>query len=1037
MSRRFPSRRVVSPSRAGFSASAFERLDPRVLLSAATTRVGEEWIADQFVPAVRSQLASSKPLSQTSRGDARALGVNYLATRAAAAGLPASLFTTAIVTSSYADDPANGGMTHTYLRETFNGLPVLNALANVSVNALGQVIAAADNFVSLPKDKAAVAPARGIADTLATLAGDLGIALTRGVTVLSSAVAGDRSTQVSAPDLADAPFEASLAYVAAQDGTLDLVWHTTLDLPDHSHWYELGASTATGDVVFATDYVDSLDDGSSYNVYALPTISPIDGPRTVIANAADAVASPFGWLDTNGVAGADSTLSVGNNVSAQEDRDNNNVVGTRANGGAGLSFDFAFDQTTEPTVAVNQQAAITNLFYLNNTIHDITYRYGFTDAAGNFQTNNYGRGGAGNDAVQADAQDGSGTNNANFASPPDGTAGRMQMYLFTAPTPDRDGDFDATVVIHEYTHGISNRLTGGPANASALGALQSGGMGEGWGDWLALLLTSKPTDVATSRRPSGTYVLNQGNTTGAGIRRYPYTTDKAVDPLVSSTYNTSTEVHDAGEIWCSVLWDMTWGLINKLGKASSLGGNIRDGYTVGGTNGGDQLALRLVLDGMKLQPANPSFKDARDAILAADVNLTGGANQNEIWTAFAGRGFGYSFVDASSSATSVTAAFDTPPVDPLISSPATLNLATVFSSTTLNFSEAINPSSFSIVDDVRAFTGPGGVNLKPAITGFTFTDSKTLRIDFAVQNSIGSYTLAIGPNILAADDGHAVDQDHDGIVGEDPGDVFTQTINLQPFTAADLGGYKAGPASYDTSIDLTAGGAGVVTVVDNADDTSNAVALGTNTFRFYGVNYTGSTGLYASSNGLITLGASNTAYTNTDLTSSPTQPAIAVLWADLLTNVGTTDAVLARLDDTTGDSIPDRLVVEWNDVRFYDASANGVTFRAILQLNTGTNNGTIVLQYPDLDAGTAAFNNGNGTTIGIKAAGTQSATATFLPAADLVRSGERPLHRTRQGPSPRRRCRGAARRYRAVRQRHDSRSASDLYRVGGRLDHRR
>src|SRR5439155_8919861 len=213
-----------------------------------------------------------------------------------------------------------------------------------------------------------------------------------------------------------------------------------------------------------------------------------------------------------------------------------------------------------------QSAAITNLFYWNNILLDVHYKYGFTEAAGNFQVNNYGKGGAGNDSVQADAQDGSGTNNANFSTPPDGSSGRMQMYIFTSTTPNRDGDLDNQIVVHEFGHGVSNRLTGGPANANALDALQSGGMGEGWSDWWGLMFTQKTSDLKTGSYPVGTYVLGQAQN-GPGIRRKPYAFDMAVDTLTYDAYGTtgsgggvtrSTEVHDTGEIWCSTLWDLNW-----------------------------------------------------------------------------------------------------------------------------------------------------------------------------------------------------------------------------------------------------------------------------------------------------------------------------------------------------------------------------------------------------------------------------------------------------------------------------------------------
>src|SRR5262249_7142920 len=194
-----------------------------------------------------------------------------------------------------------------------------------------------------------------------------------------------------------------------------------------------------------------------------------------------------------------------------------------------------------------------------------------------FQVNNYGRGGAGNDAVQADAQDGSGTNNANFATPPDGSAPRMQMYLFTSTNPQRDGDLDNSVIFHEYGHGVSNRLTGGPANSNALDNVQSGGMGEGWSDFYALMFLQRPTDTQNAGYGIGTYVIGQPQTS-VGIRRFRYSfatpgVSGSQDPLTFDAYGTSgstsygvarsTEVHNTGELWTSTLWDMNWLLINK------------------------------------------------------------------------------------------------------------------------------------------------------------------------------------------------------------------------------------------------------------------------------------------------------------------------------------------------------------------------------------------------------------------------------------------------------------------------------------------
>ena len=164
----------------------------------------------------------------------------------------------------------------------------------------------------------------------------------------------------------------------------------------------------------------------------------------------------------------------GNNVDAHTDLDANNLADTpRPQGSPIRVFDFALDLTQAPSTLPQRRGdAVFSIW--NNCIHDRYYELGFTEAAGNFQNNNFGRGGIGNDAVQADAQDGSGTNNANFSTPPDGSPGRMQMYVFTGPTPDRDGDFDAEIVIHEYTHGLSNRLVGGGVGISALQTARHG-----------------------------------------------------------------------------------------------------------------------------------------------------------------------------------------------------------------------------------------------------------------------------------------------------------------------------------------------------------------------------------------------------------------------------------------------------------------------------------------------------------------------------------------------------------------------------------
>lgn len=351
-------------------------------------------------------------------------------------------------------------------------------------------------------------------------------------------------------------------------------------------------------------------------------------------------AASLGWHN-DGTTLHDSTR--GNNVWAQEDRDNSNatmgMAAVSTTSQPNLTLDYTYNFTLAPTAAGsdNQKAVITNLFYWNNIIHDIAYLYGFDEPSGNFQANNQGRGGNGNDYVIADAQDAGGTNNANFSTPVDGSRPRMQMYIWTAANPDRDASLDNGIVVHEYAHGISNRFTGGPSTASCLGNSEQGG--EGWSDYFALMLTTNwalaTVDDGVLRRGIGTYSANQP-VTGNGIRSAPYSTNMAIYPRTYANLPGSAIPHGVGEIWCMMLWEMTWEIIKQ---DNAINPNL---FNPGPTASmiGNSSALKLVTEGMRLQPCNPGFVDARNAILRADTLLFNAKYSCSIWKAFAKRGLG-------------------------------------------------------------------------------------------------------------------------------------------------------------------------------------------------------------------------------------------------------------------------------------------------------------------------------------------------------------------------------------------------------------
>lgn len=388
---------------------------------------------------------------------------------------------------------------------------------------------------------------------------------------------------------------------------------------------------------------------NTYQVFDYPLESPIHGTRTVVTSpytrfipALSGPGATNGWHNDGTT---NYTTTRGNNVWAQEDINDDDLQGNSPIS-ATLDFNYAYTKGLA-TATGNQNAAITNLFYWNNLIHDVLWKYGFDEPSGNFQNNNQGRGGLGNDYVYADAQDGGGTNNANFYPPADGVNGRMQMYLWSntgSPSYQPDGDFDNGIIAHEYGHGWSTRLTGGPANSSCLDNAEQGG--EGWSDYLTLMLTTNwatltPT-VASANIPRGigTYVLGQ-TTSGAGIRpyRYSYDMQNINAPVTYAKVGDSnySVPHGIGSIWATMLWDMTWEIILQDNQIVN---NIYDTPAIITDLKGNAAALKLVNEGLRLQPCSPSFVDARNAILKADSLLFGMRYRCAIGQAFARRGLG-------------------------------------------------------------------------------------------------------------------------------------------------------------------------------------------------------------------------------------------------------------------------------------------------------------------------------------------------------------------------------------------------------------
>jgi extracellular elastinolytic metalloproteinase len=327
----------------------------------------------------------------------------------------------------------------------------------------------------------------------------------------------------------------------------------------------------------------------SYNVFP---VHPDSSAQTILPGpGAGNAESPVGWLFPGDQL---STDIAGNNCHAYLDVDSDNAPDPGSEVVSNGDFLAVASLTQDPRIPPNPSVAVQNAFFHCNVIHDTLYRHGFTEAAGNFQQDNFGQGGVGGDPVNAENQDGSGTNGANFSTPPDGASPRMQQFLWTLSDPRRDGALDSDLLWHESSHGLTWRLIGGMSGPLA------GAIGEGVGDGLAALVTDD--DVI------GEYIFDDP----AGIRSAPFTD-------YPRTYGdfTGTSVHFDGEIYAAILWD------------------LKDRYAADGLS--LETLLGDLVGGMLFTPSGPAFEDMRDGILA---EAGGSGRECRIWESFARFGVG-------------------------------------------------------------------------------------------------------------------------------------------------------------------------------------------------------------------------------------------------------------------------------------------------------------------------------------------------------------------------------------------------------------
>jgi subtilisin-like proprotein convertase family protein len=597
------------------------------------------------------------------------------------------------------------GLRTVRLRQTVRGLPVFQSETGATFDRDGRLVQTVGRIVPGIEERLVPEPANLMSASEALRAALLTVGIdVAAATLRERPIEADGRSGI-AVDSADPVLrraaQGRLVYFPLGEGALVPSWAQTMALRDGRAYYTV-VDGRSGTLLFRKSLRHAVStQDARLSVYARSTGRPEESPAPGIPNnqapgagtqypaiarltvamhgVADPVASPDGWIpdggDTTTGNNVDAFLSRAGNLTPDLgtlDRDgrpvgNPDAFGRNRDflGAAPRNFDYTPaplgsdpDAGDDPSTPAFQRGAVTNLFYLANWYHDRLYNLGFDEAAGNFQTNNFGRGGIGADAMLAFAQEGADIGSFESAFSlvsPDGEAGWVVCALFDGPTPDRDSCLDSAIVLHELTHGLSNRLIG---NGAGLSWQPGSALGEGWSDFYALaLLYDRAGDNPNLQYPAGAYTTYQaefsflppGSFTDNylySLRRFPYSTDNLVNPLTwadadQTTFDISggiapspfqwerfgaSETHSIGEIWAESLWEARSRIIAAQG---------------GDVTAGNEIMLQTVTDALKMTPIDPTAIEARDALLDADCAARACADETPIWEGFADRGLGY------------------------------------------------------------------------------------------------------------------------------------------------------------------------------------------------------------------------------------------------------------------------------------------------------------------------------------------------------------------------------------------------------------
>jgi subtilase family serine protease len=773
---------------------------------------------------LRALHADGKPLTAPERGTPEQIARRFLARYHHLLGLEGKDI--ALLAKSREYRSHNERVVHMVFDESVAGLSVFGARLQLTISGAGEILGIANSTISIGELPEATIAAD---DAVSAAISDIRPELLFGADVITGPTGPDRHSRFSrGPFKSD--IEANLVVFPMATGAR-LAWHVVLEPDGLPQKYDVLIDAVTRELLYRRNrvlYADGSgrvlqsDSTAAANPRLLdpfpvgPGAAP--GCPPVGNHTVRSLTAPF--RDAATVL-ADTGRLEGNNTHVYRGAPGTEgATGTQQNG---WQFDFTFNTA---------DAAETHLFFLTNFLHDFFYDLGFDEAAGNFQESNFGRGGLGQDALVAVAR-ASGRNNATFEPNPDGQDSIMSMFLWDGSgcwsqdvdgdgAADLDGDLDTDVAIHEFHHGVSNRL-----NTQWTG-IEADAMGEGGSDFFAYSINNNTILAEYAAPPNGIRSVN-GKTYG----------DFFCLDFLGLLF---CEPHDNGEIFANVLWDL-----RERFRADN----------VGGTNAAAiSMSHQLYVDALKLSPPSPTMLDLRDSILQADgirnpsADPGGSKNHCRIWEVFATRGMGAAAQDTNDTGSaSVVEDFTVGPECPALPPPTPV---TITATVATAYEAGVQPGRwrFSRSGDVsRALT------VYFTIGGTAAAGTDYVALPTSVQLAAGAATtdLALTPiDDTTVESNETVVLTLTGSVGYQVGTPSAATLTI---------------VSDDVAPDLvvsaltvpSAGGAGNTLTVSATTKNQGSGAAGASVTRFYWSSNTtldgGDTPLGASDIGNLAVGA--------------------------------------------------------------------------------------------------------------------------------------------------------------------------------------